>query len=89
MKDQVVMTYFIRIKLCERHPHTSGLHKSKYCVMPDPFPVERFGKGSAMPDTGLDHRSACSFLTVLSILTAVSSLTVFYPKMVLTVVSTV
>ena len=50
MKDQVVMTYFIRIKLCERHPHTSGLHKSKYCVMPDPFPVERFGKGSAMPD---------------------------------------
>ena len=45
MKDQVVMTYFIRIKLCERHPHTSGLHKSKYCVMPDPFPAERFGKG--------------------------------------------
>ena len=45
MKDQVVTTYFIRIKLCERHPHISGLHKSKYCVMPDPFPEEQFGKG--------------------------------------------
>ena len=31
--------------LCERHPHTSGLHKSKHCMMPDPFPAERFGKG--------------------------------------------
>ena len=38
--------------------------------------------------TDLDHRSACSFpfLTVLSILTAVSSPTVVYPKVVLTVV---
>ena len=46
-KDQVVMTYFVRIKSCERHPHTSGLHQSKYYyVIPDPFPAERFGKGS-------------------------------------------
>ena len=38
--------------------------------------------------TGLDHRSACSFLflTVLSILTVVSNPTVVYPKVVLTVV---
>ena len=50
MKDQVVMTYFISIKLCECHPHTSGLHKFKYCVMPDPFPAERFVKSRATPD---------------------------------------
>ena len=38
--------------------------------------------------TGVDHRSACSlpFLTVLSILTADSSPTMVYPKVVLTVV---
>ena len=45
MKDQVVVTYLIRIKLYESHPHTSGLHRSKYCVMPDPSSAERFGKG--------------------------------------------
>ena len=39
----IMVTYLIRIKLYE---HTSGLHKSKYCMMPDPFPTERFGKGS-------------------------------------------
>ena len=33
-----------RSQLCEHHPHTSGLHKSKFCVMPDPFPAEQFGK---------------------------------------------
>ena len=42
----IIVTYLICIKLYECHPHTSGLHKSKYCVIPDPFPVERFGKGS-------------------------------------------
>ena len=42
----IMVMNLIRIKLYERHPHTSGLHKSKYCVMPDPFPAERFGKGS-------------------------------------------
>ena len=46
MKDQVVLMYLILIKVYERHPHTFGLHKSKYCVMADPFPVEQFGKGS-------------------------------------------
>ena len=24
-----------RSQLCEHRPHTSGLHKSKFCVMPD------------------------------------------------------
>ena len=42
------MTYLIRIKLYyEHHPHTSGLHNSKYCVMPDTFGSV---KGRAMPD---------------------------------------
>ena len=56
------MTYFIRIKLCERHPYTSGLHKSKYCVMPDPFPAEWFVKGSgyARLGKGLAHRLRAS-----------------------------
>ena len=45
MKDQVVVTYLICIKLYERHPHTSSLQKSKYCVMSDPFLAEQFGRG--------------------------------------------
>ena len=62
MKDQVVMTYFIRIRLCERHPHTSGLHKSKYCVMPHPFPAERFGKGLVYAKViGSDHGENYNF----------------------------
>ena len=44
-----------RIQLCERHPHTSGLHKSKFCVMPDPFPAERFGKGFIYKMGGSDY----------------------------------
>ena len=35
----IMVTYLICIKLYKRHPHTSGLHKSKYCVMLDPFPA--------------------------------------------------
>ena len=42
----ITETYLIYIKLYKRHPHTSGLHKSKYCVIPDPFPAKQFGKGS-------------------------------------------
>ena len=39
----IIVTYLICIKLYERHPHTSSL---KYCIMPEPFPAEQFGKGS-------------------------------------------
>ena len=52
-------------------------------------PVDKYAnRHSGIETTDLDHRSACSFpfLTVLSILTAVSSPTVVYPKVVLTVV---
>ena len=35
---------------------TSGLHKSKYCVMPDPFAAERFGKGSGYAGLSLSTR---------------------------------
>ena len=45
MKDPVVMTYLLNY-VNVIHIATSSLHKSKYCVMPDPFPVERFGKWS-------------------------------------------
>ena len=45
-----------RSQQCERHPHTSGLHKSKFCVMPDPFPAERFGKGSRYARLSLSTR---------------------------------
>ena len=48
----VVITYFlIRVKLYERHPHTSGLHKSKYCVMPDVSQRSSLVKARATTDT--------------------------------------
>ena len=53
MKDWVVVTYITHSKSYEHHPHTFSLHKSKYCVMLDPFPAERFGKGSGY--AGLAH----------------------------------
>ena len=49
----IMVMYLIPIKLYERHPRNSGLHKSKYCVMPDSFPAEQFGKGSGY--TRLPH----------------------------------
>ena len=66
----IMVMNLIRIKLCEHHPHTSGLHKSKYCVMPDPFPAERFGKGRATPDYSLLQMSLAPRLsrTIINIL---------------------
>ena len=54
-EEKPIIFYFIHIKLCERHPHTYGLQKSKHCVMPTPFLAERFCKGSGYASIGVNQ----------------------------------
>ena len=55
----IMVTYLFCIKLYERHPYTSDLHKYKYCVMQDPFPAERFGNGSGYARLSLYRVATC------------------------------